>query len=390
MNAKNLIILALVTLLMIGLAQWVSDTPEAVKAPEVGTQLFPQLLEQSQAIQRLTVQTGEETFNLVRDGEDWFLEEKSRYPAALEKVRQVLAGLGGLSILEAKTSNPELFPRLQVEAIDAKDAQSILLSLKDKDGKELAALLVGKSQSAKGDRTRNELYVRKPGEQQSWLALGYLPIHSNKSALDWVEKQILDIDSQRMREVSFHYADGETLRIYKELKTDKDWKLADIPEGQKLKGAYLLNGIGATLDGLSLEDVQAAKDFEFSAPSTVRFSTFDGLQVSVKMQEQDDKLHLAFSAAGQPVAEEKAAAEAEDKTAKPEADKVDVVAEAAALNAKLKDWVYVLPNYKAMNLKKRIGELVEAEGEAQPADALAHPGTTDALLQQLQGLGQAR
>lgn len=398
MNAKKFALLAFVTFIAILLAQVATDEQgKHSAAPKAEGNLYPGLLDQVATVREIKINNPQNSFTVQGEGEQWKLLEKAGYPAALDKVRQVIAGVAGLEIQEAKTRNPALFERLQVEDRSAKNAQSTQITLLDKDGKALADVLVGKSEGAKVDRTRNEIYVRKAGEQQSWQVIGYLPADLAQEMTEWLDKSLMNIDAQRLKEVSFVYADGEEVNLLKLQQGDKEWQLLDIPEGQQLKGGYMLNGIASIPSNLSLDDVLAAKDFDFGDKAdTATYRTFDGLVLSVRFKKQDEKTYVAFSASVDELLKAKAAEQAKPKEGeeKPAAELPDVSAEAASLNQKLADWVYVLPAFKANNLGHRMSDLAEvpkAAAETAPSDALAQPITgemSEMLRQQLQSLGK--
>jgi len=51
----------------------------------------------------------------VRDGDNWLVAQKSNYPADPGKIRRIVLALADMSLVEPKTSKPELYPRLEVE-----------------------------------------------------------------------------------------------------------------------------------------------------------------------------------------------------------------------------------------------------------------------------------
>ena len=68
----------------------------------------------------------------------------------------------------------------------------------------LADLLVGRDRPAE---VGGGVFVRKAGENQTWLASGsYQP---NRRAIQWLDRNIVNIDSRRVHRVTMQHADGD-------------------------------------------------------------------------------------------------------------------------------------------------------------------------------------
>ena len=78
----------------------------------------------------------------VRDGDNWFVAQKSNYPADSGKIRRIVLALADMTLVEPKTGKPGLYPRLEVE--DPGKGKSTLVTIKDKSGADIARLIVGK------------------------------------------------------------------------------------------------------------------------------------------------------------------------------------------------------------------------------------------------------
>ncbi|MGH8591841.1 MAG: hypothetical protein ACREXX_21755, partial [Gammaproteobacteria bacterium] len=100
-----------------------------------------------------------------KDGERWVIEDRGGYPALFDKVKATVVAVADLEVLEPKTTNKELYPRLGVEGIDVEPSSSVLVNLADGQSKPLAALLVGKPQRRRRrlpPRTRRRATSRPP------------------------------------------------------------------------------------------------------------------------------------------------------------------------------------------------------------------------------------
>ncbi len=86
------------------------------------------------------------------------------------KIRRIVLALADMTLVEPKTAKPDLYPRLEVE--DPGKGKSTLVTIKDKSGAALARLIVGKQRYDRLGEGNDGVYVRKPGDPQSWLARG--------------------------------------------------------------------------------------------------------------------------------------------------------------------------------------------------------------------------
>ncbi|RKZ88239.1 MAG: hypothetical protein DRR19_12760 [Candidatus Parabeggiatoa sp. nov. 1] len=377
MNAKTLSILAIITSAVVVAAVLLTQPQTATTKKG---NFFPDLQSVLNDVTEISVSRKDETVTLIRSDGQWLLKEKHSYPVELDKVYKLLLGAADLTILEAKTSKPALYSKIGVEDVSEEGAKSTLLTFKKTEGETVASLIVGHDRTAKIDSTRQEIYVRKPDEKQTWLTLGQLPIE--KDLADWLDPEIVNIDSDNIRQVSITHPDGEHFLILKNTPKDEDYQMADLPKNAKVKSAYVLNQITATLNRLNLDDVAVASDFVFddNTSNSAVFTTFDGLEVAMTTMEKEGKHYAKFAAAFNPDAvyveppkkdEDETASEGEESQPENEADenaekaeekpKVDAKKQADTLNAKFKGWVYELSKYKVDDLEKRREDFIEVE-----------------------------
>lgn len=398
MHAKHLTILAIITLLMV-LVTAIIVSQNQQKTPTSSTPLvFPSLAEKVNEVATIHVATKADHFTLVKGDKYWGLQEKHQYPVNMDKVSQLVLGLSALKILEAKTANPELYSKLGVEDITAEDAQSVLFTLKDSADQTLASLIVGNHQIAKIDATQREFYLRKAEDKQTWLAIGTLPV--DKQPTQWLDKQILDIESARVQQVKVIHPEGEQVLIFRDTKDNEDYQLADLSAHMKIKSMYTLKQLAGTLADLQMHDVTIPSEVTFSqdAHTQAVFTTFDGLEITITLVEQEDKYYTQLTAAFVPeaiVGDTKENSTETDSTAKVTHTPEQVKAEAETLQSKLKGWVFEVPSYKTTALLKRQAELVEAPAEEvgnvttgdplfiQPIEEMGHESTTYQLNEAL-------
>jgi hypothetical protein len=381
--------LSIATVLAVAAAVFVSKqrAPESELAQSA---LFPGLAEHINDVARIEVKSKDQKTTVRKDGERWVIEDRGGYPALFDKVKATVVAVADLDVLEPKTTNKELYPRLGVEGIDAEPSSSVLVSLADGQSKPLAALLVGKPRSGGPLGT----YVRRPDEPQAWLVRGQVEVSADP--VEWMERELLNIAPERIREITIEKAGDKPVRVFKKEPKDKDFVLADLPKGAKLKSQLTLNGLANALEQLRLDDVKKRAGFELPKERTVTtLRGFDGLVAVVQSAVIDDKTHAVFefshdaAAAVEPEkkpappdqapaaagAEKSAGAPQAPTAPPPDAPKSDVPApepakpsvadEVATLNAKVAEWVYLLPSYKAKLLAEGLSDLTDPE-EPEP------------------------
>ena len=376
MNAKNFTILAIFTLLIVIATVVIVIQEQPSTSSPVESLVFPKLVAKINDVTEIEVATKDEHFTLVKGDKHWGLQEKHQYPTAMDKVSQLILGLAELKILEAKTANPDLYSKLGVEDITAEDAQSVLFTLKDNAGNPLASLIVGENQISKIDATRREFYLRKADDKQSWLAIGSLPVEKKPS--QWLDKQIMDLDSARVQKVQVIHPDGEKVTIFRDAKDNEDYQLADLPEQMKIKSMYTLKQMAGALTGLNMNDVTVSSEFEFAPEDSTQvvFTTFDGLEITMTLTAHEDKHYAKFTAVFVP---EMVKTDPEVKTDSTEEKLTpeQVKTEADSLQEQLKAWVFEIPAYKATALLKRQTDLVEAKPAEEVVDEVGNVSTSE-------------
>ena len=334
MSSKGLIGLMLATAAVLIVAIVLAAGSGAPSAdPQSGAVVLPELAKRADDVARLTLVHGESKTTLRRQGDQWLVEEKSGYPADAAKVHQVLLGLAELRYVEAKTGKPEFYPRLEVEDAGQKGAKSTLVTASDDKGALLGELIVGKRRVDQLGGGVDGVYVRKPGEAQSWLARGTLELAAD--APGWLDRKVVDLPQEKVKEVVLTQPDGGKLDIARD-KADDALTLKGAPATAKLKSDSALSEPANALAGLELADVRPAAEVPGEGAARAEYTSFDGLTIKLALVDQDGKAWAKIEASGTGEAE-KAAAE---------------------LNARLSPWAYALPDYKAKALRTKLADVV--------------------------------
>jgi len=299
---------------------------------------------------------GEAVATLERRPDRWVAVDRSGYTASASKLRQALTQLAEARILEQKTANAELYSRLGVEDVTGADATGISVAF-TAAGKELPTVILG---NVEGSKYR---YVRRAGEAQSFL------IDRNpdfpRTPAQWLDSQIVNIDSERVREVTITHADGEAVRLSKTGPELTNFEIAGIPAGRELLYPGVANVIGGALRELNLEDVQPAPTEAAEQPTIVEVRTFDGLVVRVTGTKTNDESWITLeasvdaAAAAQSASATTAATPAE-AGAVPATPPADPNAEAAAINSRVGGWRYKIAGFQYDQMTRRMADLLKA------------------------------
>ncbi len=304
--------------------------------PLAGRPVMPELASRLQDLGRMVLIHGDQKTTIIRDGTAWSVAERGGYPADLKKLRQALLGLADLTYFEPKTARPESYSRLDVEDAGGKDSKSTLVTLADAKGALLGEAIIGKHRADQLGGGEGGVYVRKPGNAQSWLARGNLDLAGDTTA--WLDKTLLDLPAAQVKQAVLVQPDGTKITLTRDKLSDK-LRLVEMPKDKKLKYDSILDDAAGVLGALQLDDVRPAKGFDFPADgvSKAQFVSFSGLTINVDLADKDGHSWARFTASGSG----------------------DAAKQAADLNARLSPWVYALASDKAKTLREKLDDLVE-------------------------------
>ena len=358
MRSKPLILLAAVTGLAVvgaGVAlQQRAEGPQTVEAP---AELFPGLLDKVNDVQVVSVTLPEASFTVRREGDGWIMPEKNDYPVKFETVKKTVVGMASLEPREAKTAKPENYAKVKVldprEDGDPK-GEGVLLRLLGEGDAEIAALIVGATDSVPTSSRQGWYYVRKPEEARTWLASGRLELSDKTTG--WLDTDMVAVNRERIRSARTIQPDGAEVAVVREKSADENFKVEDVPQGGKVLHETVPNGLGAAMGFLAFEDVKPVAEVSFEGANEAVFTTFDGLVVTVLVVERDGRSWARFEAAHDPEqARPDAVAEKHEELMKsPE----EVAEEAERINRRFGVWAYQLPSYKADDFRTGLDELV--------------------------------
>jgi hypothetical protein len=365
MQQRTLLPLAAVTAAVVALAGWyvARQDPPATNLTNAGP-LYPGLAGAIDTVARIEFQEGGKTAVIVRKDDVWGVEDRHGYPANLDLVKSTVVGLAQAKIVEPRTSQPDLYPRIGVEDPGAPGATSKRLTLKDADGKALADLIVGKENFQTAMSRGQSNYVRRAGEAQSWLITAPMERLAGDS-IRWIDRTLPKLERERLASIIVRQADGAAVSMTKTQPADASFAVTGLPAGTKVKTAAVDEMAGA-VNLFAIDDVEpfAAKRFEGGTAAV--YTTFDGVVLTIRQAKDGDSRWLHFEAAYN--------AEA----AKPFADSkapgllptADAEAKAKEWQTRFAAWSYKVSDAMGDSFARKADDFVE-KADAQPAPAPA-------------------
>jgi hypothetical protein len=325
----------------------VTGEPDYAGTADAGTAVFPDLMEKVDAVARIEVVHPEKTVNIKREGAGWVVVEADNFPAVTQRVGKALLDLARLELFEPKTRLADRHKELWVGDPQEKGGQAKLVTLYDKDEAVIDRIIVGRTKFDVEGSDKGGVYLRRPDDEQSWLARGELDIAYEPR--DWFDRAFLDFNVKRIKTVVLRHPDGEEIRISKASPDDENFVLDNMPEGKKLKTEFEVNDIGTVFAGFRVDDVKLGSKEEFPPDQTItaEYTTFDGLRLHASLYVKDGVHWMKFKVSTLPDAKAS------------EAGNVDPVKDAEAIRPKIDGWAWDVSDYRVSALKRRLKDVLD-------------------------------
>ena len=301
---------------------------------------FPKLAAAPNDVAKVEIKTAKADFSVSRKGDDWGLDQKDGYLVEFEKIKSAIVGLANFKLIEKKTSDPSRYDRLDLGPVDGPTAKSRHIVLKNAKGEVLADAYMGRVNPNLFGTGGAGTYIRRGDDKATWLARGQIAIGDDPNM--WMVRQIVNYGQETVEKVSVKHPDGAEVFISKAKKEERNFTLANIPAGRKIKGADDVNPLGGVMWRMMFDDVTLASKQDWPKEVWVsHYTTWDGVTVRIEVAKIGTDYWGRFSAA---VADGVA-----DPAAKETAQKVvDDIA------ARTKGWSYMLTAGDAEKLTAKI------------------------------------
>ena len=372
-----------VAAVVLGAAGWyvASSRNQASEADFTPKPLFPGLTDKVNDVESLEISTPKALFRIEKgaDAEHWTMPSHAGYPVQADLVRKNVLGMAGLQTVEPRSDKPENYDVLEVTDPEhykpaSKAAESdtgpVLIRLVDKDSKAIAAVIVGKTKTFPIEGKPGLYLVRRPDQARAWVARGILDAQADP--VDWLIKDLIKIDRNRVSVATVRQPDGETLTLVRAPKTEKDagsanFTPAEMPKGMKITSQYDVNAVANVLSWMTFDDVSKAADHDFSKATVTELKTMDGVDAVIRTipaeGKNDKKAWITISVSYDP------------SLLKPDPKNTDLLKPADAEKqvkeaaARMNGWAYLVPESERRDLTRHLKDLLEAIKPADKKDA---------------------
>jgi hypothetical protein len=332
MRRKTLYILVAITLPVTALAVLLPAPQTRLRLEKGSGKLLPELAGKTGDVALMVVIGPDGKASLRRTGsQTWVLAEKSDYPVPETRVEPVLESLQKLRGIEPKTADASLYGRLDL-GDPGVGSQSYEITVQNAKGKTLASVILGRKKSDVSGGGHDRIYARVPGTARSWLAEPAITVPD-----DWIDRHIVDIDPDKIKQIIITQADGATLTIARDKQGDK-LTLRNLPTNTKLKSDTAADDIASAFQTLDLTDVMPQAKLNGTPQATAQATTFDGLITTLALSKQGTQTWLTATASG---------------------------TGAGPIGARTKGWAYQVPDAKVASLESKLPDLVTGP----PSDA---------------------
>lgn len=357
-RGRALLWLVLAALAAVALAAAaIVSSRSGASATAMNEKLFPGLADRAASAASIKIEspTVYVTLNKTAAGQ-WVVADRSDYPANPEGVRALVISLSGLDLIERRTADPARHAALDLTTGKAGDGHAVTIT--DANGNVIAAMVAGKVQARASGTTPGTVFVRRAGEDQTYLARGGLAIPASIGAT--LDKTFIKLDQARIAKIVFTPRGLKAYSLSRATPEAKDFTLDDIPEGKIAADPSVLQTPASAIAGLAFDDVIKADAVKMEDATQILFTTFDGL--SLKMTLLPGGSDGVFAVMEASAAEDAAQA---------------VKDEAAGINARIGPWAYKIPAYVVTNLAPALEQMVQdkpAPGQTPLPDEGDIPG----------------
>ena len=187
-----------------------------------------------------------------------------------------------------------------------------------------------------------DIYVRRPGDNQSWLAEGRLPVDADPQL--WFDRDIANIDHSKIAAVTVHRGDAVLA-----FGRDGEKFVLKTPADHPKLDDYRVEDVSRALETLTLTDVKPAEQEPGDKIGTCDIVTTDGMKISVSVFKAGKNIWTQYAVTG-------------DGAAKKDADD---------LEKRVNGWAYQVGSWKEQAFVPALDDLKASEPEKKPPEAAA-------------------
>jgi hypothetical protein len=295
------------------------------------------LKENINKVTTIGISQGKQRTTLHQDTEGtWRVKELYDYPAALPDIRKTLLYLSQSELRDPKTDEAEKLERL---GLDPEQRTTVTLQHADT---ALFHIILGRVSDDGGGT-----YVLVTEGTQSYLTSGQLAVKA--SPQEWLSYELFSVERSRVKRIRYQFSGKKNYAFVRET-SDQNMRLDPMPKNGQMKERPTPLNPSYYFERLAFTDVLPDSKLATSTPDMTVMETFDGLVVTVRFAEVEQREWAQFAADVDPALRDP------KHTSLLPLEKVQE--EAKAINARTAGWLYELGQFNSTQLRSSYYDVV--------------------------------
>ena len=396
MNRKQLIILIVVAVVVGGLGLYVLSSRNS--SWEESSQKLGQKMVKNfpiNEVERITVKQSQGQLNLAKKNDLWAVQERSDYPANFDTIGEVLRKVWDLKVAQPVEVGASSLGRLDLVPPDKDKGTNsgTLVEFKDKSGKTLNTLLLGKKHM-KESRGNDQFggggwpdgrYVMVGTDLQTVAVVSEPFANVEAKPEEWLNKDFFKVEKIKSMSVTTTNATNNW-KLSRDSETN-EWKLADVKTGEQLDTGKI-SWINSALSSPSFTDVatnSAPEQTGLNKPLLAKIETTDGFNYEIKAGSKvaldKDDYYFQMAVTGN-FPKERAAGKDEKPEDKTKLDKefqerIKKLQEKLKAEKAFEKWTYVVSKWTVDPLFKERKDLLVEKKEEPKTESKDEPKTSE-------------
>lgn len=306
----------------------IGNGPDPQKHARFAQPVMQDFATQRRAAQMVRFTLADDDYSLFRTAEGWVMPESGNYPVRRDRIAELMSGFETLTFDARRTADPYKLDLLGL-GDPMQDGNGVLVEFLSADGTALHNLVVG--------RRDERLYVRDPGDTQSYRATGNLPPFYNRRA--WLDFDILSIAPEAIRSVRIRDRTGASVYLRRRAgEGAQDFRPAPPYQNTRIRNRLTVSRTALAITNFAPTDAKPAAELENRPSARHITETYDGLEVDLRIYNEDDGYWVTMRAI----------------------EAGEGARRAQVINQKAEGWAFSLPNIDRRDFTPRVARLVTA------------------------------
>lgn len=237
-----------------------------------------------------------ETLKLASKNGKWVLVSGEDYPVDEAKARELVLAATEARLVERKTARKDRHDLLGLGDHTAPGSTARLMRMLDANGVVLGEIILGRPAFDAMEASKGGTYVRRPGDDQTWLA--DRPLQVGLSLRDWVKTRLIDLDVKSIASVRIE-REGEAPIDIKRSADGTQHELASMPAGKKLKYVSGVDDVAEAISLIEFRNVRrAGKADALPLQGRATLETDTGYRPVIEFRGDGSKVWIRITATG--------------------------------------------------------------------------------------------